>query len=86
MKAFEAETGIKVKVRSDDEAVLASQIQTEGSHSPADVFFTENTPPLEFLQEHDLLAPLTPSTLAAVDSQVQLDAAATGSACRPAST
>ena len=66
---FTAETGIKVKVRNDDEAVLASQIQTEGSRSPADVFFTENTPPLEFLQGHDLLAKLTPSTLAAVDSQ-----------------
>jgi iron(III) transport system substrate-binding protein len=33
------------------------------------VFFTENTPPLEFLQEHNLLAALTPSTLAAVDSK-----------------
>jgi iron(III) transport system substrate-binding protein len=67
--AFTAESGIKVKVRNDDEAVLASQIQTEGSRSPADVFFTENTPPLEFLQEHDLLAKLTPSTLAAVDAK-----------------
>jgi len=68
VKAFTAESGIKVKVRSDDEAVLASQIETEGSRSPADVFYTENTPPLEFLQEHNLLAPLTPSTLASVDS------------------
>jgi iron(III) transport system substrate-binding protein len=69
VKTFEAESGIHVKVRSDDEAVLANQIETEGSHSPADVFYTENTPPLEFLQEHNLLAPLTASTLAAVDSK-----------------
>ena len=69
VKAFEAESGIHVKVRSDDEAVLANQIEQEGSHSPADVFFTENTPPLEFLHEHNLLAPLTASTLAAVDSK-----------------
>ena len=38
-----------VSVRSDDEGVLASQIVQEGSHSPADVFFTENSPPLEAL-------------------------------------
>jgi iron(III) transport system substrate-binding protein len=69
VSTFTAETGIKVKVRSDDEAVLANQIKTEGSRSPADVFYTENTPPLEFLQENNLLAPLTPSTLASVDSK-----------------
>jgi ABC-type molybdate transport system substrate-binding protein len=44
--AFTAQTGIKVKVRSDDEAVLAQQIIQEGGASPADVFFTENSPPL----------------------------------------
>ena len=42
--AFTKQTGVKVKVRSDDEDVLAQQIQQEGSKSPADVFFTENTP------------------------------------------
>ena len=69
VKTFEAESGIKVKIRSDDEAVLASQIQTEGSRSPADVLYTENTPPLEFLQARGLLAPVTPSTLARVDTK-----------------
>ena len=44
--AFEKKTGITVNVRFDDEDVLADQIVTEGSHSPADVFFTENSPPL----------------------------------------
>src|SRR3984885_5494363 len=46
VKAFEKQTGVTVKVRSDDEDVLAQQIEQEGSHSPADVFYTENTPPL----------------------------------------
>ncbi|HUD15732.1 MAG TPA: hypothetical protein VMQ59_00665, partial [Acidimicrobiales bacterium] len=45
--AFEQKTGITVNLRSDDEDVLAQQIVTEGSHSPADVFFTENSPPLQ---------------------------------------
>jgi len=67
--AFEAESGITVKVRSDDEAVLANQIATEGSNSPADVFYTENTPPLEFLDEHYLLGALPRSTLARVDAK-----------------
>jgi iron(III) transport system substrate-binding protein len=61
---FEKSTGINVKVRNDDEDVFDNEIQTEGSHSPADVIYTENTPALEFLQEHDLLAPVDPSTLA----------------------
>jgi iron(III) transport system substrate-binding protein len=61
---FEKATGINVKVRSDDEAVFDNEIQVEGSNSPADVIYTENTPALEFLQEHDLLAPVDPATLA----------------------
>ncbi len=66
VKAFEAKTGVTVKVRNDDEDVLAQQIQQEGSRSPADVFFTENSPPLARLDEAGLLAPVTPSTLAHV--------------------
>jgi iron(III) transport system substrate-binding protein len=53
VSAFEKKTGIKVKVRSDDESVLVNQIETEGSHSPADVLFTENTPALVDLQEKE---------------------------------
>ncbi len=67
--AFEKESGIKVKIRSDDEDTLAQQILQEGSRSPGDVFYTENSPPLMTLEEHHLLAPVTPSTLAAVDSK-----------------
>jgi iron(III) transport system substrate-binding protein len=56
VNAFEKKTGISVKIRSDDEDVLADQIQTEGSRSPADVFFTENSPPLQVLAAKGLLS------------------------------
>jgi iron(III) transport system substrate-binding protein len=67
--AFERKTGINVVVRSDDEDVLADQIATEGARSPADVFLTENSPPLESLQEKGLLAPVDASTLASTPSK-----------------
>jgi iron(III) transport system substrate-binding protein len=67
--AFEAKTGINVVVRSDDEDVLADQIAAEGSHSPADVFLTENSPPLESLQAKGFLAALPSSTLASTPSR-----------------
>lgn len=67
--AFEQKTGIKVIVRNDDEDVLADQIIAEGSRSPADVFFTENSPPLEALQDKGLLSPVDPSTLAHTPSR-----------------
>jgi iron(III) transport system substrate-binding protein len=61
--AFEKKTGIQVQIRSDDEDALADQIATEGSHSPADLFYTENTPPLMSLESKGLLAPVDPATL-----------------------
>src|ERR1700735_1316287 len=64
VKAFEQQTGVTVKVRSDDEDVLAQQIAQEGAHSPADVFYTENTPPLVRLDEKGLLAPVSAAALA----------------------
>jgi len=64
--AFEKQTGIKVNVRTGDEAELGNQILQEGTSSPADVFYTENTPVLEALRERGLLAPVAAATLAAV--------------------
>ena len=64
--SFEKATGIKVAVRSDDEDVLDAQIVAEGSHSPADVILTENSPALEYLQEKGLLARVAPSSLSLV--------------------
>ena len=48
--------------------MLAQQIEQEGSHSPADVFYTENTPPLARLDEKALLSPVNATALAAVPS------------------
>jgi iron(III) transport system substrate-binding protein len=62
VSAFEKQTGIHVNVRNDDEDVFANQIVQEGSRSPADVVYTENSPPLEFLQEHGLLSVVHAST------------------------
>jgi iron(III) transport system substrate-binding protein len=67
--AFEKKTGIKVAIRSDDEDALADQIATEGARSPADLFYTENTPPLMSLQSKGLLSPVSASTLSHTPSQ-----------------
>jgi iron(III) transport system substrate-binding protein len=62
--AFEKSTGITVKVRYDDEDTFTDEIVMEASHPVADVFYTENSPPLEYLQQKGLLAAVDPSTLA----------------------
>ena len=61
---FEKATGINVSIRDDDEDTLADEIVNEGSHSPADVIFTENSQVLEFLQGKGLLTKVDASTLA----------------------
>jgi iron(III) transport system substrate-binding protein len=61
---FEQATGITVNVRDDDEDTLALLIAQQGSHSPADVFYTENSPALEYLQGNGMLAPVASSALA----------------------
>ncbi len=57
---FTKETGIAVRVHKGEGPELASQLLAEGKHSPADVFFTENSPELVLLDEHKLLAPVAP--------------------------
>jgi iron(III) transport system substrate-binding protein len=66
---FEKQTGITVNLRSNDEDTLADQMVTEGNRSPADVFFTENSPVLQFLSGKGLLATLPSSTLARTPSK-----------------
>jgi iron(III) transport system substrate-binding protein len=66
---FERATGITVNVRNDDEDTLADELVTEGSNSPADVIYTENSPVLEYLQSKGLLAPVDASTLASTPSK-----------------
>jgi iron(III) transport system substrate-binding protein len=67
--AFERQTGIKVKVRSGNESELALEIEQEGSASPADVIYTENSPALTSLDEKGLLSPLPPAVLTEVPSR-----------------
>ena len=61
VNAFERQTGIHVRVRTDDGVVLADELLQEGSSSPADVYLTENSPELMMLTEHHLLAKLPAS-------------------------
>ncbi|MBW4022770.1 MAG: iron ABC transporter substrate-binding protein [Proteobacteria bacterium] len=69
VSGFEAETGIHVRVHSGDGPEVASQIIAEGSASPADVFFTENSPEIAKLDEKGMLAPVDPKTLAEVPAK-----------------
>ena len=64
--AFERQTGIHVEERDGDEDVLAQQVVQEGSRSPADVFYAENSQALQVLSEKGLLSPVAHSTLSAV--------------------
>ena len=68
-QAFTKETGIPVRSRFGEAPELASQIVREGARSPADIYFTENSPELTLLDEKALLAPVTPATLAQVPAQ-----------------
>ena len=61
--AFEKQSGINVRVRTNDGIVLANQILQEGKGSAADVYLTENSPELVTLDERGLLAKTDSSPL-----------------------
>ena len=65
-QAFAKQTGIQVRVHSGEAPEIANQIAQEGSRSPADVYFTENSPELTLLDEKGLLAKIDATTLAQV--------------------
>jgi iron(III) transport system substrate-binding protein len=69
VSAFEKKTGIQVGTRTNDGVVLANQIIQEGHSSPADVYLTENSPELMDLEEHGLLARLSPAILREVPAR-----------------
>jgi len=61
--AFTSSTGIKVDIRKGSSAQLANQIMEEGERSPADVFYSEESPPVAALAEKGLLAKIDGATL-----------------------
>jgi iron(III) transport system substrate-binding protein len=73
--AFTKRTGIKVRVLTDDEDVLSALLAEEGSRSPADIYYTENSNWLALADSRGLLAQVDPSTLAQVP---RADSAADG--------
>lgn len=66
--AFTKATGIDVAIRHGNSAQLASQIAEEGASSPADVFWSEESPSLAATAKKGLLAPLDAATLQQVPS------------------
>ena len=57
IKMFTDQTGIAVRVHSGDAPEIANQIAQEGTNSPADVYFTENSPELVLLQREGTARP-----------------------------
>lgn len=66
LDAFTKKTGIQVDVRRGNSIQLANQIIEEGSRSPADMFYSEESPPLAALSERGLLATLPQDVLTQV--------------------
>jgi iron(III) transport system substrate-binding protein len=62
-QAYEAKTGIHINVRKGSSNQLASQVMEEGERSPADLIYTEESPPLNNLGEKGFLAKIDASTL-----------------------
>lgn len=71
--AFTKQTGIAVRTRFGEAPEIASQIVQEGAASPADVYFTENSPELVLLDEKGLLSPVDAATLAEVPARFSAD-------------
>ncbi len=68
-KEFAKQTGIVVRARFGEAPELAAQLVREGARSPADLFFTENSPELMLLNEKGLLAKVDPAALSQVPAQ-----------------
>jgi iron(III) transport system substrate-binding protein len=60
---FTKESGVKVTIRNGSDMQFANQIVEEGEASPADVFLTENSPAMTFVDAANMFAPIDPGTL-----------------------
>ena len=67
--AFTKATGIQVIVRNAESPELASQIVEEGGRSPADLFFSEQSPPIASLQEKGMLGRVDEATLKTIPAK-----------------
>jgi len=68
--AFTAKTGIKIELRSGDDAELVNQIVEEGADSPADLYLSEEPGPIGMLDAKGLLSKVDASALTQVDKRL----------------
>jgi iron(III) transport system substrate-binding protein len=57
--AFTKATGVPVTIRHGESPALAGQIMEEGARAPADLFYSEQSPPVAALEARALLAPVS---------------------------
>lgn len=67
LQQFEQESGVKLDVRYNATAPLATQILHEGSNTPADIVFFQESGYLGLLAHAGLLRPIAPALLQQVD-------------------
>lgn len=67
--AFTEATGIKTVIRKGSSEQFAGQLTEEGERTPADVFWSEQIPPILALSDQGLLAELSDETIAATSGE-----------------
>lgn len=67
--AFTKATGIDVVVRNAESPELSSQIVEEGERSPADLFYSEQSPPIAAIDAKGMLAKVDATTLTTIPAR-----------------